>query len=116
MADPIKFTEEELQSITDLQTSYNQITMAMGQITISRMNLDERVKPYSSEKTNNIIVEFTTEVFNQEEMQQIFYYFQNISSIIRNSGEIGQFELGRLKITINSLETFEKNLIKCFPV
>ena len=42
MADPIKFTEEELKSITDLQASYNQITMAMGQIAISRLNLDER--------------------------------------------------------------------------
>tara|TARA_Y100000592_G_scaffold78328_1_gene123147 strand:- start:2332 stop:2619 length:288 start_codon:yes stop_codon:yes gene_type:complete len=42
MADQIKFTEEELKSITDLQVSYNQITMAMGQIAISRLNLDER--------------------------------------------------------------------------
>ena len=44
MADAIKFTEEELKSITDLQTSYNQITMAMGQVAISRMNMDEREK------------------------------------------------------------------------
>ena len=79
----------------------------------TRMNLDERVKPYSSEKTNNVIIEFTTEVFNQDEMRQIFFYFQNLSNIIRDSGEIGQFELGRLKITINSLETFEKDLIIC---
>ena len=29
-----------------------------------------------------------------------------------NSGEIGSFELGNLKITINSLDTYEHNLIK----
>ena len=42
MADAIKFTEDELKTISDLQTSYNQITMAMGQIAISKLNMEER--------------------------------------------------------------------------
>ena len=48
MADAIKFTEDELKSISDLQTSYNQITMAMGQISISRINMDERESQLTS--------------------------------------------------------------------
>ena len=35
-----------------------------------------------------------------------------LSEIIQSSGEIGSFELGNLKITINSLDTYEHNLIK----
>ena len=40
MADAIKFTEEELKSLQELQGTYNQITMAMGQLSLSRINLD----------------------------------------------------------------------------
>ena len=48
MAKATKFTEDELKSISDLQTSYNQITMAMGQISISRINMDERESQLTS--------------------------------------------------------------------
>ena len=42
MADAIKFTEDELKSIQELQVTYNQITMAMGQLAINRLALDGR--------------------------------------------------------------------------
>ena len=42
MADAIKFTEEELKSLQELQGTYNQITLAFGQLTLSRQALDER--------------------------------------------------------------------------
>ena len=42
MADAIKFTEEELKSLQELQGTYNQITLAFGQLTISRHALDAR--------------------------------------------------------------------------
>ena len=42
MADPIKFTEEELKSLQELQGTYNQITLAFGQLTLSRHALDAR--------------------------------------------------------------------------
>ena len=42
MADAIKFTEEELKSLQELQGTYNQITMAMGQLSLSRIGLDAR--------------------------------------------------------------------------
>ena len=42
MANAIKFTEEELKSLQELQGTYNQITMAMGQLSISRLGLDNQ--------------------------------------------------------------------------
>ena len=42
MADAIKFTEDEVKSIQELQVTYNQITMAMGQLAINRLALDGR--------------------------------------------------------------------------
>ena len=40
MADAIKFTEDELKSLQTLQGTYSQITMAMGQLSLSRLSLD----------------------------------------------------------------------------
>ena len=40
-------------------------------------------------------------------------YIQQLSEIVQDSGEEGKFDLGNLHITINSLETFEKELIVC---
>ena len=42
MADAIKFTEEELKSLQELQGTYDQITLAMGQLSLSRIGLDAR--------------------------------------------------------------------------
>ena len=42
---------------------------------------------------------------------QDFATIQQLPEIIADSGEIGEFELGNLKISINSLETFENDLI-----
>ena len=57
---------------------------------------------------DDIIVEVNGASFNQQDFQLI----NNLSEIIQDSGEIGEFELGNLKITINSLDTYEHNLIK----
>ena len=40
-------------------------------------------------------------------------YIQQLSEIIADSGEEGSFQLGNLTITINSLKTYEKELIIC---
>lgn len=42
MADSIKFTEEEVKNLQELQSTYQQITLAFGQVSVSRMALDER--------------------------------------------------------------------------
>ena len=57
---------------------------------------------------DDIIIEINGALFNQQDMQLI----SQLSEIIQSSGEIGSFELGNLKITINSLDTYEHNLIK----
>ena len=47
--------------------------------------------------------------FNQQDYNTI----ERLSEIIQDSGEVGEFELGNLKIEIIQLNTYEKNLIKC---
>ena len=54
-----------------------------------------------------IVVIIDGNTFNQQDFQII----QQLSEIITDSGEIGEFELGNLKININNLETFEDDLI-----
>jgi len=60
----------------------------------------------------DIIVEIDGNNFTQQDFQLI----TQLNDIIKDSGEVGSFELGNLKITINSLNTYEKDLIKvCNP-
>ena len=73
------------------------------------MNLHDRVKPLDNEKQNEILVEINPNLFNQQDFQ----YIQQLSDIIRSSGEVGEFELGNLKIKIIQLNTYEKELIIC---
>jgi chromosome segregation ATPase len=42
MADAIKFTEEELKSIKDLQNDYNKAVFALGQLTYQLDNLSKQ--------------------------------------------------------------------------
>ena len=46
-------------------------------------------------------------------LQDDFTTIQNLSEIITESGEIGKFELGNLKITINAMNHYENDLIVC---
>jgi glycosyltransferase involved in cell wall biosynthesis len=71
--------------------------------------LQQRIKPIDSVVTNNIFVEIDGTRFSKDD----FNFVQNLSAIIQDSGEEGTFELGNLSITINSLETYEKDLIIC---
>ena len=42
MADAIKFTEDELKSLQELQGTYQQITLALGQLNVSKYAMEER--------------------------------------------------------------------------
>jgi hypothetical protein len=42
MTDAIKFTEEELKSIQEIQGIYNQITLTFGSISVQRINLNKQ--------------------------------------------------------------------------
>ena len=64
---------------------------------------------YDADRKNGILVEINGRNFTQQD----FGYIQQLSEIIQDSGERGTFDLGNLKITINSLKTYEKELIVC---
>ena len=57
---------------------------------------------------NDIVVEFDL----QKLTENSFSIIQNLAAIIQDSGEVGQFTLENLNITIYSLETYQHNLIK----
>ena len=42
--DEVKFTEEELQSLNDLQFKYNTITNQFGQLAIAKLNLEKQTE------------------------------------------------------------------------
>ena len=56
--------------------------------------------------------DITVEVDGNNFTQQDFQIIQKLNDIIKDSGEIGQFELGNLQIIINSLEEYQNTLIK----
>jgi glycosyltransferase involved in cell wall biosynthesis len=57
----------------------------------------------------DVIVEIDGQRFNQTD----FINIQHLSDIITQANELGEFELGNLKITIRSLQTYEKDLVVC---
>jgi len=56
--------------------------------------------------------DITVEIDGNTFTQQDFNYVTQLNEIIKDNGEIGQFNLGNLKITINSLQEHQDNLIK----
>ena len=72
-------------------------------------DLSERIVPYDNEMNNGIVVEIDGNTFTQSD----FNIIQQLPEIIADSGTIGEFELGNLKISIFNIESYEMNLIKC---
>lgn len=70
-------------------------------------NLWKRVKPWNAPLENDIIVEFDMKRFSQESYPII----QQLSQIIAESGEVGEFELDIFKIKIKALNTYQDKLI-----
>ena len=70
-------------------------------------NLSERVLPYDNEKNNNILVEIDGTTITQQDFQII----NQLAEIIQDSGEIGEFKVSNLKVTVIELKTYENNLI-----
>ena len=60
------------------------------------VDLFDRIKPYDNEKQNNILVSVDASSFNQQD----YIFLSQLSAIIQDSGQIGDFELGNLKINI----------------
>jgi len=74
-------------------------------------NLYERVLPYDNEKQNDILVEIDGNTFSNESFRHIQY----LSEILANDEQIepGTFGLGDIQVTVNNLQTYEKELILC---
>jgi glycosyltransferase involved in cell wall biosynthesis len=76
------------------------------------MDLGERVKSkIDYEPYNDIIVEFDIKEFTPQQ----FNYIAQLSEILANDEEleVGEFDLGIFKITINKIKTYEEDLIVC---
>jgi glycosyltransferase involved in cell wall biosynthesis len=58
---------------------------------------------------DDIVIEANGKTFIQSD----FNIIQQLPEIIADSGTIGEFELGNLKISIFNIESYEMNLIKC---
>lgn len=74
---------------------------------ISRFNLAKRFKSWDSPLENDIVVEFDANRVTQQSYQLI----QQLSQIIAESGEVGEFELDIFKIKIKAVNTYENKLI-----
>ena len=75
------------------------------------LDLHTRVKPYDSEKNNDILIEFDANDFTIKHMN-IISQLSEIFSVDKEL-ETGEHELHIFKIIINKLQTYEKNLICC---
>ena len=76
-------------------------------VTNSNPQIEQLLEPWFN-GGSDILVEIDGNQFTQQDYQII----QQLPAIIQDSGEIGQFELDNLKITINSLDSFEQELVK----
>lgn len=73
----------------------------------TRFNMWKRIKPWNAPLENDIIVEFDISKLTQQSFQLI----QQLSQIIAQSGEVGEFELDIFKIKIKALNTYQDRLI-----
>jgi len=74
----------------------------------TKFNLSDRIKPYDNDKNNHILVKFDATKLNSENFQILV----NLSEILTDSAEEGKMELDVFNFDIQSLETYEKELIK----
>ena len=72
-------------------------------------NLKEKFYPHNQPKNNEILVTIDGSKFIQQDYQII----QQLSEIIQDSGEIGEFNIGNLGIEIFNITTNEHELIIC---
>jgi len=73
----------------------------------TQFNLTERILYDFEPITNNVIVRFDTRLLTPQNFQVLV----NLSSIIQESGEVGEMELEIFKFNIKSLDSYERELI-----
>ena len=73
----------------------------------TKFDMLKRMKPWNAALDNEVVVEFDASKLTQ----QSFNLIQQLSEIIQQSGEVGEFELDIFKIKIRALNTYEQKLI-----
>ena len=75
------------------------------------LDLKERVTGLMDDPDNDIVVEFDRREFTPQQ----FNYIAQLPEILTNDDEleVGEFDLGIFKITVNKIKTYEEELIVC---
>jgi GT2 family glycosyltransferase len=74
-------------------------------------DLWERIKPYDNEKNTEILILFDGSKLNQQNFQLL----QQFPNIIKDSGEIGSFELDIFTVDIIQMNEYQNDLIYLSP-
>ena len=98
------YIEDSMQVIAD---SYREKEQSNTKFDLSKRVLTLEYNDPKGE--NDIVVEFDARNFTQ----QSFQLLHQLSEIIKQSGEVGEFELDIFKITIHSLTEYQNDLIVC---
>jgi len=69
--------------------------------------LNYKIRPYDNEKQNEILVRLDAASFNQDD----FKIIQQLPEIIKDSGQIGSFQLGNLFVDILQMNEYQNDLI-----
>ncbi len=73
----------------------------------TQFDLTKRCRPSSEEPKNNVIVKFNCRLLTPQNFQILV----NLSQILKESGEVGEMELEIFKFNIESLDSYEKELV-----
>lgn len=74
----------------------------------TKFDLSKKIKGINEEKIEEIIVTIDGSNITQQDYQML----TQLSEIIKDNGEIGEFELGNLKVKINKMEEHQRKLLK----
>ena len=74
----------------------------------TKFDLIKRIRPMSEKKYNDILIEFDANTLNENNFNHVIC---DLSEILGDSGEIGEFELDIFNIKVKSLKKYEKELI-----
>tara|TARA_R110001592_G_scaffold154133_3_gene383064 strand:+ start:1954 stop:3084 length:1131 start_codon:yes stop_codon:yes gene_type:complete len=74
----------------------------------TKYDLSKKIKGIGEEKNEEILVTLDGSNITQQDYQML----TQLSEIIKDSGEIGEFELGNLKVKINKMEEHQRKLLK----
>jgi GT2 family glycosyltransferase len=89
------------------ESIYNVVYKKSLMLYNSNSQLEQILEPWFNGGPD-VIVEVDGNKFTQGD----FKFIQQLNDIIKQNGEIGSFELGNLKITINSMDEYQNTLIK----